>query len=240
MNLIQVSSDIHFERGDLNIGDFINIIKKNAEILVLAGDIGDPFSNIYYKFIEYCSELFNHVLLITGNHEYYNYSIDEVDNKINKICDNFINVHYLNNKIFYYDGLFFIGSTLWSNIPENTKMSDLMTIKDYHKIKDFNPITSNNLFTKNLEFIENNLNNNINCIIISHHAPSYKCIPKEFHGDSVNCCFASHLDDLLSHPNLLGWIYGHTHNNYIEYTATKFLYSNCYRTTNYISNGTVL
>lgn len=240
MNLIQVCSDIHFERGDIKINDFKNIIQKNAEILVLAGDIGDPFSDIYLQFIEYCSELFVHVLVITGNHEYYNHSIEEVDIKINKIVDNFINVHYLNNKTFYYDGLFFVGSTLWSNIKEETKLSDLMTMKDYHKIKNFNPIAVNNLFAKNLKFIEDTINNNINCIVITHHAPSYKCIPEEFKGDSMNCCFASNLDYLFDNDNLLGWIYGHTHNNYIKYSENKFIYANCYRTTSYNFNGTVL
>jgi len=55
MDLIQVCSDIHFERGDLTKDDFKNIIQKNAEILVLAGDIGDPFTDIYLEFINYCS-----------------------------------------------------------------------------------------------------------------------------------------------------------------------------------------
>lgn len=240
MNLIQVCSDIHFEKGDIVEINFNNIIQKNAEILVLAGDIGDPFTDIYLNFIKFCSELFIHVLVISGNHEYYNYSIEEVDDKINKICNNFINVHYLNNKTFYYEGLLFIGSTLWSSISPDIKMSDLMTIKDYHKIKNFSPKISNDLFNKNLKFIEDNLNNNINCIVISHHAPSYKCIPEEYKGDSVNCCYASHLDYLFNNTNLLGWIYGHTHYNYIEYSENKFLYANCYRTADYISNGTVL
>lgn len=115
-----------------------------------------------------------------------------------------------------------------------------MTIKDYHKIKNFSPFISNNLFQKNLEFIKDKLNNNTNCIIISHHTPSYNCIPKKYHGDSVNCCFASNLDYLFDNPNLLGWIYGHTHHNYIKYSKNNFIYANCYRTDYYINNGTVL
>lgn len=44
-NLVQVCSDIHLERDD--ISDISKIITPNAEILVLAGDIGNPMKSIY-------------------------------------------------------------------------------------------------------------------------------------------------------------------------------------------------
>ena len=102
-NLIQVCSDIHLETGDIKESDFKNILIKSAEILVLAGDIGSPFDKIYEQFILFCSSIFTKVLLITGNHEYYNYTICKTDNKIEEICLLYDNVIYLNNKIYEYD-----------------------------------------------------------------------------------------------------------------------------------------
>lgn len=90
-----------------------------------------------------------------------------------------------------------------------------------------------------MDFIRENVSKQP-CIVITHHAPSYTCISDEYLGNKLNCCFASHLDDLLKHPNLLGWTYGHTHHNVSRFTPTNFLYSNCYRTDNYNYSGVPL
>lgn len=238
MNLIQVCSDLHLEYDDIKQQNFSDIIKPNAEILVLAGDIGNPSDKIYKDFINYCSKLFINILIISGNHEYYYHSIDETNNIIENICNLYNNVHYLNNKIFKYEKIVFIGTTLWSQIPEI--FYDLYKLKDYSKIKNFSPYLANEYFNINLQFIKESLQKYQNCIIITHHAPSYKCIPNEFRNDSINCCFASHLDYLFDNNNLIGWIYGHVHNNYIEYKNEKFLYANSYRTNNYNNQGSPL
>lgn len=238
MNLIQVCSDLHLENNNIDKQNFCDIIKPNAEILVLACDIGDPFDKIYKEFIDYCSKLFVNILIIAGNHEYYYHSIDETNDIIEVICNSYDNVYYLNNKIFKYKDIVFIGTTLWSQISEI--FNDLYTLKDYSKINNFSPYLANEYFNINLQFINESLEKYKNCIVISHHAPSYKCIPIEYKDDSINMCFASHLDYLFDNPNLIGWIYGHVHNNYIDYINKKFLYANCYRTNNYNNQGSLL
>jgi predicted phosphohydrolase len=227
---------------DKKKNDFQNIIKKDADILILAGDIGNPYDKIYDDFIQYCSKLFIHVLIVAGNHEYYDSSIYETDIKINDVCKQFTNTHYLNNKIFKYNEIIFIGTTLWSEISKEIETHDFYSMNDYNKIKNFSPYLCNKYFNENLKFITDTLNDNKNdkCVIITHHAPSYKCIPKEHIGDILNCCYASNLDFLFKSNNLIGWIYGHTHYNYIEYTESFFLYANCYRTTNYENSGIIL
>ena len=72
-----------------------------------------------------------------------------------------------------------------------------------------------------------------NCIIITHHAPSMKCISSEYIGDKLNCCFATDLEYLFNNPHMLGWIYGHTHHNVKDVIEHAFLYGNCYRGENY-------
>jgi predicted phosphohydrolase len=245
MQLLQVSSDIHFDYNDMTQKDFTKIIKKDAELLVLAGDIGNPFSCIYEDFIFYCSELFVHVFIVSGNHEYYNNCIDETDEKIKNICSKFENVHFLNNKTFDYEGITIVGTTLWSEIPEKIKPKDLYSMNDYKKIKvNKNEIFSidvhRKLYKENLQFIEETLENKKNCIVVTHHAPTFKSIQNEYTGDITNCCFASNLDYLFLHPNLLGWVYGHTHHNYCETRDNYFLFCNCFRTANYNNQGCVL
>jgi hypothetical protein len=112
-------------------------------------------------------------------------------------------------------------------------------MKDYSLINNFSPYLQKKLFEENLAFIKYSLENN-KCIIITHHAPSYKCIEEKFKHDKFNCCFASNLEYLFENPNLVGWIYGHLHNNYITYNKKIFLYANCYRTDTYSNSKSIL
>jgi hypothetical protein len=235
MNLLQCISDLHLEKNDIYEQDFVNILKPVSEIVILGGDIGNPFTEIYEKFVCYCSKNFTVVLIIAGNHEYYGNTIQETDEKMNNLCvgNGIGNVHYLNNKTFNYNEITFIGTTLWSDIPQESHMDCLTLLKDYTMIQNFSLEKQKSMYQTNLDFIQTSLSTNHNCIIISHHAPTYLSIPSEFVGDKLNCCFASHLDHLLVHENLIGWIYGHTHHNYIHYTEHRFIYSNCYRTADY-------
>jgi predicted phosphohydrolase len=236
-NLVQVCSDIHLERDD--ISDISKIITPNAEILVLAGDIGNPMKSIYNDFLNYYSKLFNIIFIITGNHEYYGNSMIETNKKIEEICNLYDNIYFLNNKTFKYEGILFIGTTLWSLIPEDYTVYDqLSSMNDFKLIKEFTLEEYRKLFINNVKFIKNNLEEN--SIIITHHAPSMKCIAEEYKYDKVNCCFASDLDELFMNNKVIGWIYGHTHNNLSVISHEKFMYSNCYRTNNYNLCGTVI
>ena len=204
--MLQVCSDVHLERGDITKHDFPTIIQPCAEILALAGDIGDPFSTIFEEFIHYCSQRFQYVLFVSGNHEYYQH-----------------------------------------DIPDDTSMYALLSYQDFIQINDFNHQKSSKLHRHNVDFIRENVSKQP-CIVITHHAPSYTCISDEYFGNKLNCCFASHLDDLLKHPNVLGWTYGHTHHNILRFETkgseadgnNHFLYANCYRTDNYNSSGAPL
>ena len=108
-NQIKVISDIHLEYyTDYN---FFSIIEPDStSILCLLGDIGNPFSDLYKKFIEWCSKNFYRVFIIAGNHEYYNSSIEKSNSKITDVCS-FYNTHFLNNSSFIINDKIFIGTT---------------------------------------------------------------------------------------------------------------------------------
>lgn len=65
----QFISDIHLESRKK-----IPIIEKIKDIdnLFLLGDIGIPGTDIYVKFMDWCSKNYKNVFIIYGNHEYYN------------------------------------------------------------------------------------------------------------------------------------------------------------------------
>ena len=116
MYFIQVCSDLHLERNDLKEDDFPNIISPCGEILILAGDIGDVFSEIFKKFIEYCCHHFVHVLFVSGNHEYYDYSMIEVDHYLHDFLSSFQNAVYLQNSVFEYKDILFINHQVFLSL----------------------------------------------------------------------------------------------------------------------------
>lgn len=70
---IQYVSDIHLETHQHTSKEiFTKILKPSAPYLALCGDIGYPGAQLYEPFLKYCSENFEHVFYIAGNHEYYN------------------------------------------------------------------------------------------------------------------------------------------------------------------------
>jgi hypothetical protein len=70
---IQYVSDIHLEtHHNTSKSIFEKILKPSAPYLALCGDIGYPGAKLYEPFLKYCSDNFEHIFYIAGNHEYYN------------------------------------------------------------------------------------------------------------------------------------------------------------------------
>ena len=74
---IQILSDLHIEHFR-SLDDFNSCYHKEfgtnlcekvyGEILVLAGDIGNPFKDGMKDFLKYCSKNYKHVMIVAGNH----------------------------------------------------------------------------------------------------------------------------------------------------------------------------
>jgi predicted phosphohydrolase len=203
---LQYFSDLHLERH--NNLKFMSLIKTVAPVLILAGDIGDPNKSLYKDFLKIISKNYDKIFLISGNHEYYNKTIEETDNKINEICNSLKNVCYLNNTIENYNGYQFVGTTLWTKLNnEKIITRDLINIKDLTKEK------YNLLHKKSYDFIDNSIQNK-KSIVITHHVPSYNFIDKSYlHHHNYHDIFYSNSDKLIRKP-IVTWIYGHTHKPY--------------------------
>lgn len=228
---IHVLSDIHLEHYT-KLPDFSTIITPNYNgILCLCGDIGNPFSEIYYKFIRWCSGQFSVVLILTGNHEYYGSNIKDVNNRVQIVAKNTGTI-FLNNSCFIHQGIVFIGTTLWSFIPEHVKNIVESRLNDYHLVQNFTTETSNILHSEAVKFISNSIdyfsNEYKHIVVLSHHTPLfYGTSPKHLESLDTNYAFSSDLSYLVEKVSV--WIYGHTHYNH----PTNVFY---YKKTKMISN----
>src|SRR5690606_39033301 len=138
--------------------------------------------------------------LISGNHEYYNSNIKDTDNHIEDIVKSYNNVIYLNNKTYVDDeNNLYIGSTLWSNIPQEYNNYIQKSINDYHQIENLTPSTTSSMFWNNLLFIEQALSNGTynKIIVITHHSPLLRETSNLHH---------RHLKTIYAYGNNLGYL----------------------------------
>lgn len=203
--LFQYSSDLHLEKGFRR-----NIVPKTPN-LILCGDIGYVFQKSYEEFLlNETSPYFDRVFVLSGNHEYDNFKndISLVDERIENICCKRNNIVYLQKKTFALSkDVSLMGCTLWSSLPKSK-----IKLHQDHKLW-----ISNILFE----------NPHINYVIATHHCPLFECISDKYYNKIPNY-FASDQSDLISFPNVMQWIHGHSHRNRDFLYKNKWIVSNQY------------
>ena len=214
MKLIYLS-DLHLEFiTDNKLDTFISQISLGVdEVCVLAGDIGNPYEPNYDKFMTFINVNFKKSFVIAGNHEYYNKKNTIHETKLFMIdyFKKFENISFLDNSFEYYENHCFIGTTLWSEIT-----NPIYTINDIRYIPNFNYIQYNTLHKTSVEFLENAIQSNENCIVITHHVPSNSLIDIKYKTPKMlpyNQWFYCNMDNIIeiNSTKIKCWIYGHTH-----------------------------
>jgi predicted MPP superfamily phosphohydrolase len=214
-NYIRYFSDLHLEFIKPNkIDEFISQISPGMDqICILAGDIGNPYQQNYDIFMKFISKNFKKAFVIPGNHEYYNKKkrLQQTNEFMKIYFEKFNNISFLNNSYEVYENICYIGTILWSKI-----INPCYEINDIYQIPHFTCSEYNSLNTICIEFLENTLENNSNCIVITHHVPSYSLIDKKYKTELMepyNQWFYSDMDTLIKNKGnkIKAWFYGHTH-----------------------------
>lgn len=201
---IRLLSDLHLELSNIKL-EFDN----NADIIILAGDIGSPYKDNYNELIKQLSSTHKKVFIITGNHEYYqrNHTMHKTESKIRTLCSTYNNVHFLQKESYVYEGIRFIGCTLWSNITDKTLCKYM---NDFTYIPNFTFDKYVNLHNDHKTWLENELQNTGEfdiTVVITHHLPNPQLVSEKYKDDPLNCFFASDMN--TNGANI--WCYGHSH-----------------------------
>lgn len=209
---LRILSDIHLEFGYMDL-------RPGGDILVLAGDIGVVAKPSYLDLVEEWAKMFEAVIYVPGNHEYYKGDIDDCHNKLYDWAPD--NVYILQNGNIVINDVAFIGGTLWSSFEPNP----LAALHANQVMNDFRGgITKDGeIFNAQRSEIEHvnalvHLDIMMNLIpekkvIVTHHAPTFKSIHPRYAGDMLNYAFATDLEWMMVKYEPALWIHGHMHNS---------------------------
>lgn len=227
MTKIALISDLHNELlretntpiPDIKLG-------SQVDALVLAGDIDRQEYGIRYA-IRQSKRLDVPVIYVLGNHEFYEtHNKHQMDKILEETQD--ADVHILNRETVKVANTLFIGATLWTdfelfgiNSKDRVLSHAAFNSNDYYNIrlqdKPFSPVftpsTSCSCHELDKAFIEAELarDSDEKRVVVTHHAPSLKCLPIFEQKDLLSACYASHLDWLLEKYQPDAWLYGHVH-----------------------------
>ena len=208
---INLYSDIHLEFGPFD--------PTEGEVCVLAGDIctaEDSDNPLYESFWRRIGQRFDKVFYVMGNHEHYHHDFEETVGVLRSLIPN--NTTLLNNEAVEYNGVNFIGTTMWSDFKGGKRDEmdrAMLSMNDYQCIRvgdrNLSPYDVLYTFDEAIAFLNNALHDSSGKkVVITHHAPSYQSLNKNY-GTSNPGVYASDLSHLIEYHSPEIWAHGHIH-----------------------------
>ena len=231
---IAIYSDLHneFEPYEPDLA-----LLSTVDLIVLAGDIGTRHRGVEWAKTWAPSIPETPILMVAGNHEFYGGHFDKVLDEMRAAAAG-PHIQILENDQVIIDGVRFLGCTLWTDFKlyEEQQTSPLVTLNtiaalmnDYKKVTAYgqDPGTYRKLHPRDTlrrhevsrKWLENRLAEPFSgpTVVITHHAPSPKSIPKAFQRDVLSAAYASNLESMMG-EHVPIWIHGHMHNT-IDYSV---------------------
>lgn len=218
---LQILSDYHLEFYPTT-----KIRNVGSDVLVMAGDIVTVkglLNNEFDDFFEYISTQFKDLIYVLGNHEHYNYTFNKSVDDLRNYLSKYSNIHVLDDQSIEINNVKFIGSTLWTDVNNNCPITIealknylndfrlINYINEFGNYKVFHPTTAALLHSHSKQFIKQQTVDHEKCVVVTHHAPSYRSIHEKYKCDKyMNHGYASYLEDMMI-DNIKVWIHGHVH-----------------------------
>ncbi len=209
---LQVLSDLHLEFHSDGGRQLIESYLKpdNVDVLIVAGDLatcGLPTTGALHSL---CKRYKNaHVLFVPGNHDFYHSSFGLVDTTLKSMEKAHDNLSILDNKAKKIGKFLFAGSTLWFGAsPEYAMYKPYMN--DFKFIASFEDLVFKRN-KKSIKFLKWHMCKD--AIVITHHLPSWRSVPKRFKSSKLNIFYVCDLEKEIINKKPKMWIHGHTHSS---------------------------
>jgi predicted phosphodiesterase len=236
---ISLVSDLH-----LDISGYMDL--PGGDVLILAGDICEakelrkefhhtkvldrvPGAFPCYDFFEFVVPKYKKVFMVMGNHEHYRGRFDKTYKELKDLLPG--NVTLLEKECFEYEGILFLGATLWTDLNRGDPIT-VYTIKNmmneykcvqnfypaknlYHKLTPDHTAAEHRKTKEYFKFVleENRATKNLPVVVITHMAPSFASVNEKYINDGVsNGGYASEMSEfILDNPEIKVWVHGHMH-----------------------------
>jgi Icc-related predicted phosphoesterase len=164
--------------------------------------------------------------MVMGNHEHYHHRFDKTYNDFKAILP--ANVVLLEKEFVEYEGVVFMGATLWTDLNRGdpmtvhvvrNMMNDYRVIQNHYADKNqyykLTPEVTVDEHRKTLKafkmFLEMTRDKPV--VVITHMSPSFASVNEKYLNAGVsNGGYASDLSEfILDHENIRVWVHGHMH-----------------------------
>lgn len=210
---IKVLSDIHLEYLEEYPGLEAYLTEgEEVDVFCLCGDIGDPGSVFYRRFLLECAEYCKvRTLVIMGNHEAYFKLVSETERMIARVCEGHERLTFLQTTTWDAGGVRFAGATLWSAIdPKDTvRMRDY--VADFRSIARWGVSECTRRHREHVAWLQGEIERarqeDKKLVVLTHH------VPVRVGGDALQSAFSTDLSELIEGAGdvLAYWFYGHNH-----------------------------
>lgn len=232
---ISYVSDLHLEFGYQEL--------PGGEVLILAGDICEarslekcfhqtklvdrtPGSHRYSDFFQFECAKYEKVFMVMGNHEHYHGRFDKTYTQFKSILPD--NVTLLENEVVEYNGVMFMGATLWTDCNNadqltmyhlKAMMNDYKVVTNHYKEKGiYHKLIPEVTFRKHVlskQYFQSVLSSMRDkpFVVITHHGPSHLSVHPNYKDDQImNGGYVSNLGEfILDNENIKLWFHGHVH-----------------------------
>lgn len=230
---IQLLSDLHIEFGDYRYQP------TDADVVILAGDIHVGVSGVVWAAAHIKDKP---VVYVLGNHEYYRHVYPQLFKTLIETTAG-TNIHVLENDCFTYQGVNFLGCTLWTDFsvfgdPREASFHCENRMNDFKRIQfanndglqndglvntriramDVARIHDHSLTWLNgqLQQLEGQQN-----VVVTHHGPTNQSLPEHRRNDLISAGYVSNLNGVIERFAPNAWVHGHLHSN------SDYLVGNC-------------
>src|SRR5713101_5834150 len=195
-------------------------IQDTGEMVVLAGDIGVGLKGVRWAVGE-AERLQKDAVYVPGNHEYYGERLNVLETMRAVVRGS--RVHVLDMDEFRWDGVRFLGVTLWTDYlafgreQRPAAMDKAARFLNHRRLTHcpygILPKDALARHERAKAWLERKLADQGNgaTIVVTHHAPSLAGTDARFHKDHLTAAFVSDLEDLIRTYSPTLWIHGHTH-----------------------------
>ncbi len=199
--------------------------------LLLAGDIGVGMGARH--FVEEMCKHFKYVLMVCGNHEYYENDFNKVNADWKSFAGEELNImiepgpsnfYFLHNDCITLDGVRFIGGTMWTDFNGGDPISMgacHRIMNDYRDIKlDGAPLTPRDIIREHdrfMDFLIQKFDEPFDgkTVVMSHHSPGNELKRRGRLGDRVGSAYFADIEEVIGYHNKAHlWVHGHTHRSW--------------------------